>query len=383
MPAELADLPAGFPDGFGAGPERDAVLLLACLQGITPRAVRALAWSEGAATACLHAIARGAAGSDGDRAFLTTADPARIRAGLQAVDARFAVPGDPDYWPALVRLADPPAGLFVRGAPLDPGDERVAIVGARRPTSAGREIAEHLARTLALVGVGVVSGGAIGIDAAAHRGALDGAGRTVVVLGSGIDLLYPRTNERLLRLVLAAGGTIVSEYPPGTPAAPWRFPARNRLIAALSRGVVVVEGREPSGTRITAEHAVDLGAEVFAVPGPVTGALSATPLALIRDGATMIRDARDLLEDLGYDVTRPASPVHVGLLPDERRVLDALTAPMLPESVVAATGLPVPRAVEALGRLELRGIVVHAAGRYRRTLSPNGPSSTTAPAPAV
>lgn len=377
MPSELARLPAGFPEGFGtAGPEREASLVLACLQGITPRAVRALAWAEGSATRCLHAIARGDAGSDGDRAFLATADPTSIRAGLRTVEARFAVPGDPDYWPALVRLADPPVGVFVRGAPLDPLDERVAIVGARRPTSVGREIAEHLARTLALVGIGVVSGGAIGIDAAAHRGALDGAGRTVVVLGSGIDLLYPRTNERLLRAVLASGGTILSEYPPGTPAVPWRFPARNRLIAALSRGVVVVEGREPSGTRITAEHAIDLGAEVFAVPGPVTGALSATPLALIRDGATMIRDAHDLLEDLGYDVTQLPTPVHVGLLPDERQVLDALTAPMLSDSVVAATGLPVPRAVEALGRLELRGIVVHVGGRYRRAIATTGPAPT-------
>lgn len=379
MPADPDDLPLGFPDGFGGGAERAAALLLACLQGITPRAVRALAWRERTASRCVRAIEAGTAGSDGDRRFLSHADPADLSRRMRAVGARFALPGDPDYWPAFFRLADPPVGVFVRGSALDPGEERVAVVGARRPTAQGREIARDLARTLAMTGIGVVSGGAIGIDAAAHRGALDAAGRTVAVLGSGIDLLYPRSNEGLLIEIVNNGGTIVSEYPPGTPAEPWRFPARNRLIAALSRGVVVVEGREPSGTRITAEHAIDLGLDVFAVPGPVTGPLSATPLALIRDGAILVRDALDVLEDLGFDVTRLPSPTPVGLPPDEHAVLDALVAPMLPESIATAAGLPLSRSVEALGRLELRGVVRRAGGRYQRAIQgvssrPMGPA---------
>lgn len=376
MPADLDELPPGFPDGFGGGVERDAALLLACLQGITPRAARVLAWREGTASRCVAAIQAGTAGSDNDRRFLSSADTGDLHRRIVAVGARFALPGDADYWPAFVRLADPPVGVFVRGSTLDQGEERVAVVGARRPTAQGREIAGDIARTLALAGIGVVSGGAIGIDAAAHRGALDAAGRTVVVLGSGIDLLYPRSNESLLTEVVNHGGTIVSEYPPGIPAEPWRFPARNRLIAALSRGVVVVEGREPSGTRITAEHAIDLGLDVFAVPGPVTGPLSATPLALIRDGAILVRDALDVLEDLGFDVTRLPSSTPVGLPPDERAVLDALVAPMLPESIAAAAGLSVSRAVEALGRLELRGVVRRAGGRYRRAIQGLSPGST-------
>src|SRR6266516_7075049 len=129
------------------------------------------------------------------------------------------------------------------------------------------------------------------------RGALDAGGSTVAVLGSGIDVAHPARNRGLFERI-EASGTLISEYPPGAPAEPFRFPARNRLIAALSRGVVVVEGAAKSGTRITAEHAVDLGLDVFAVPGPVTSPLAETPLGLIRDGATMIRGTADLLEDL-------------------------------------------------------------------------------------
>lgn len=369
MPAELAELPPGFPEGFGQdSTEREAGLLLACLQGITPRSVRALAWREGTATACLRAIAAGGAGSDNDRAYLAATRVEDVRDDLRTTGARFAVPGDDDYWPAFTRLADPPVGVFLRGAPLGLQEHRVAIVGARHPSATGREVASTLGRHLAMAGVGVVSGGALGIDAAAHRGALDGAGRTVAVLGSGIDRLQPRSNAGLFRDLLVGAGTIVSEYPPGVPPDPWRFPARNRLIAALSRGVVVVEGRAKSGTRITAEHAVDLGLDVFAVPGAVTSPLSATPHALLRDGAIVIRDARDLLEDLGFDPSAMPRVVPVGLPEDERRVLDALVASMLPETVARAVGMSTAATVAVLVRLELRGIVRTSAGRYQRTL---------------
>ena len=342
--------------------------MLACLQGISPRAVRALAWREGSASACLRAIVVGAAGSDNDRAYLEATGPIRIWDDLRMAKARFAVPGDVDYWPAFTRLADPPVGVFVRGAALEPLEQRIAVVGARRPTVTGREVATAMSLTLAMTGVGVVSGGALGIDAAAHRGALDAAGRTVAVLGSGIDVLHPRTNAGLFRDLLAGAGTLVSEYPPGVPPEPWRFPARNRLIAALSRGVVVVEGRERSGTQITAEHAVDLGLDVFAVPGSVTSPLSATPHALIRDGAILIRDAWDLLEDLGFDPSALPVVTPVGLPDDERSVLAALVAPMLPETIARAAGMKTSAAVAALVRLELRGIVRASAGRYERTL---------------
>src|SRR5205809_6482365 len=156
------------------------------------------------------------------------------------------------------------------------------MVGARSCSSIGKEVATAFGRGLAGAGVCVVSGGARGIDAASHRGALRAGGRTIAVLGCGIDLLYPGQNRALLREVLGSGA-LVSEYPPGTPAEPFRFPARNRIVAALCRAVVVVEGARGSGSMITADHALDVGREVFAVPGAVSSPLAAVPLELIRD----------------------------------------------------------------------------------------------------
>jgi DNA processing protein len=305
------------------------------------------------------------------------ADPRSIRERVDDAGARFVPPGDPDYWPAFLRLADPPAGVFLRGRALDPGDERIAIVGSRRPTATGREVAMDLARGLASAGMITVSGGAFGIDAAAHRGSLDAGGHTVAVLGSGIDIPHPRAN-RTLFAEIETRGTIVSEYPPGVPAEPFRFPARNRLIAALSRGVVVVEGAAKSGTRITAEHAIDLGLDVFAVPGSVTSPMAETPLGLIREGATLIRGAADLLEDLGIDPDRAGrGPAPAGLGDHERRVFELLIGPMLPATVARDTGLSPGEAVSALVALELRGLVRGSGGRFERTFrSSAGPAAS-------
>jgi DNA processing protein len=368
VPAEARPAPFGFPKGFGAGAaEADALLLLRCLLGPTPRSLHALIWATGSASQALDRIRRGGGGSDNDRSFLAQADPDRIRGRVAEAGARFAAPGDADYWPAFLRLADPPVGVFVRGRTLGSGDERVAIVGSRRPTTTGREVAADLARGLASAGMITVSGGAFGIDAAAHRGALDAGGLTVAVLGSGIDAPHPAGNRPLF-VRIESMGTLVSEYPPGIPAEPFRFPARNRLIAALSRGVVVVEGATKSGTRITAEHAMDLGLDVFALPGAVTNPLAETPLGLIREGATMIRSAADLLEDLGVDVDRAGrGPAPEGLSGDERDVFEVLTGPMLPAVVAQAAGISQGDALSALIGLELRGLVRGNGGRFERT----------------
>jgi len=367
VPAD-APVPAGLPDGLGRGPgETDALLLLRCLLGPTPRSLHALVWSAGSASRALARIRSGGAGSDNDRSFLTNTDVIAIRSGLDRAGARLAAPGDPDYCPAFLRLADPPIAVFVRGRVLDHGDDRVAVVGSRRPTNTGMEVALDLGRGLALAGVVTVSGGAVGIDAAAHRGALDAGGVTVAVLGSGIDVAHPARNRDLFQRI-EASGTLVSEYPPGTPAEPFRFPARNRLIAALSRGVVVVEGAAKSGTRITAEHAVDLGLDVFAVPGPVTSPLAETPLGLIRDGATMIRGTADLLEDLRLEGAASGErALPRGLSADEGKVLASLATSMLPSAVAAATGIPVADTLTVLIALEIRGLVRGVGGRFERT----------------
>ena len=343
------------------------MLLLRCLLGPTPRSLHALVWSAGSASRALARIRSGGAGSDNDRSFLTNTDVIAIRSGLDRAGARLAAPGDPDYCPAFLRLADPPIAVFVRGRVLDHGDDRVAVVGSRRPTNTGMEVALDLGRGLALAGVVTVSGGAVGIDAAAHRGALDAGGVTVAVLGSGIDVAHPARNRDLFQRI-EASATLVSEYPPGTPAEPFRFPARNRLIAALSRGVVVVEGAAKSGTRITAEHAVDLGLDVFAVPGPVTSPLAETPLGLIRDGATMIRGTADLLEDLRLEGAASGErALPRGLSADEGKVLASLATSMLPSAVAAATGIPVADTLTVLIALEIRGLVRGVGGRFERT----------------
>jgi DNA processing protein len=374
--------PTGFPPGFGDGPgEADPLLVLRCLLGITPRTLHELIWQEGSAVAALAAVARGAAGSDNDRAFATGTTATEIRERVRAAGARFAWPGDPEYWPALLRLEDPPVGVFLRGRPLSLEHRRVAIVGSRRPSATGVEVARTLAHGSAVAGLVVTSGGALGIDARAHEGALDAGGSTVAVLGSGIDQEYPATNRRLLREIVDRG-TLVSEYPPGVPAEPFRFPARNRLIAGLSIGVVIVEGVARSGTRSTADFASQVGIDVFGVPGAVTSQLSEAPNALIRDGARLIRGIDDLLHDLGVEPA-PSARTPEGLPADQRAALEVLEQPMLPEVVARETGLSVPDTLSALVHLELRGLVLGSGGRYRRAFGSGTPDGRDAAASAT
>ena len=248
------------------------------------------------------------------------------------------------------------------------GTDRVAIVGSRKCSDLGKAVAQDLGRALVGAGLAVVSGAAQGIDAAAHRGALHAGGRTVAVLGSGIDVDYPASSRDLLGSIVEHG-TIVSEYPPGVPAGPQHFPARNRIVVALARALVVVEGEARSGSRISVDHALELGREIFAVPGPVTSPLAETPLEMIRDGATMIRSAHDLLDDLGVDgsVLPPAPP---DLDRDEERVWNALAGTVSVDAVARRAGISVPDAVSTLVRLELRGLVASTGGRFERRYTP-------------
>jgi DNA processing protein len=364
-----------WPVGF-AQTERDrsALHVLLGLASMTPRRLLVLAQEHPTAAACLSAIANGACGSQADRAAARSAAPPAAAARTRAAGARLVAVGDPEYPPELLHLFDPPAGVFVRGRLLHESACRVAVVGARNCSPSGREMAEHLGRGLAQAGVSVVSGGARGIDGAAHHGALRGASPggvpTVAVLGSGIDLPYPRSNQTLLGRI-EREGALLSEYPPGTPAEPFRFPARNRIIAGLSRAVVVVEGAAASGSLITAEHALDIGREVFAVPGSVDSELASAPLSLIRDGATLIRGVADLLGDLGLDHEANPRATEVEQVPDglsdeERSVCLALASPSAVDVIQRTCGRPVSQVLVALMGLELRGLAVRTGGRYRR-----------------
>jgi DNA processing protein len=378
--ARMPDQPAlSWPERFvDSEGDRSALIVLLHLASLTPRRLLDLAQERRAAASCLDAVAHGAGASDSDQTLAGAIRPDEVKSLLQELGARFVAVGDPEYPPELLDLFDPPAGLFVRGRPLGALVPRVAMVGARNCSPSGREVATALARALAHAGVCVVSGGARGIDAAAHRGALRAEGQTISVMGCGIDILYPGQNRALLQEI-AASGAVVSEYPPGTPAEPFRFPARNRIVAALSRAVVVVEGATGSGSMITADHALDVGRDVFAVPGAVSSPLAAVPLALIRDGATLVRGSRDLLGDLGLPVAVPEG-LRAGeaeglrgsgprsLSASERAVWEALTAAMAPDSVAGKAGMPLPEVMSALVGLELRGKVRQIGGRYERRL---------------
>jgi DNA processing protein len=366
-----------WPAGFVAG-ERDrlAMLTLTSLPGLTARRLRALAEATGTAAACLAAVLRGhplVEASDRDGA--ASVRPAELSARLDEVGARLAVPGDDEYPPGLLDLPDPPVALFVRGAGPVVLESAVAVVGARNCSALGAEVARSFGRDLAAAGTCVVSGAARGIDSAAHEGALAAGGPTVAVLGSGIDVAFPGRSRGLLGRITASGA-VISEYPPGVPARPFRFPARNRIVTAMSDGVLVVEGAAGSGSFITADFALDLGRPVFAVPGPVTSPLSEAPLALIRDGATMVRSAADLLADLGrLDPTAgggwmaPGGALPAGLSGLERRVVESLSAPTLPEVIAANLGCGLGEVMTAVVGLEVRGLVRTAGGRVERRVA--------------
>jgi len=225
----------------------------------------------------------------------------------------------------LAELHDAPIVLYVRGE-IPGGRVRVAVVGARRASAYGREVARRLAKDLAARGVEIVSGGARGIDTAAHRGALDAPGRTVAVLGCGMSCNYPAENEALFDAIARSGG-VLSEFAMDMQPLPENFPRRNRLIAALAAATVVVEARARSGSLITARHALDYGREVMAVPGPVTSEASGGCHRLIQDGAKLVEDAEDVVEELSpmYRDTladRPAEPAEPGApTADEAAVL--------------------------------------------------------------
>jgi len=226
-----------WPDGFGrTRAERSALLVLASLAGILPRDLVRVARREGSAVACLDAVRSGDLGSETDRLVAAEIDRRDVEAALGRCGARLVAPADAEYPPGLEHLTDPPAALFVRGRSVAEVPRRVAMVGARNCTGLGGEVAHEIGHGLGGAGLTVVSGGARGIDAASHRGALDGGGTTIAVLGCGIDVVYPRTHARLLERIVRHGA-VISEYPPGVPPRAFRFPARNRIIAAMSEAV--------------------------------------------------------------------------------------------------------------------------------------------------
>lgn len=297
-------------------------------------------------------------------AFKARFDAAAELARLRGLGFRFVGRSGAAFPPLLRAIHDPPPGLFVRGeAELGLlAKPAVAVVGARACSAYGRQVARSLGRDLAGAGLVVVSGMARGIDAEAHHGALEAAGSTVAVLGCGIDRDYPAAHRELARQI-AASGLIVSEYAPGVEPAPWRFPARNRIVAGLCAATVVVEARERSGALITADFALEEGREVFAVPGEIVSALSAGSNALLRLGATPLTCAQDVLESYGIE---PADRVEVQVGPAAEAVLARVREGAVgADELARSTGLPAGELAAALTELELAGAVHMEEGIYR------------------
>lgn len=314
---------------------------------------------------------------------LTTLHVRKLRAAEAALDApamerkladlgvSLLPIGDPAYPPHLREIPGPPSLLFMRGEVDLAEAPCVAIVGTRKCTPYGRQVARKLAYDLAARGVVIVSGLALGIDGEAHQGALDAGGRTVAVLGCGIDIMYPTQHKDLADSV-AASGAILSEFPLGTGPARHTFPSRNRLISGLSLGVVVIDAPLASGALITAGHAADQGRQVFAVPGDITRPESHGGNALIRDGAVLVQSAEDILDELALapsGLTRPPGAVgRIDLPPEEAVAYDALQGEVRTvDDLVAATGLDAPKVMAALMLLEMKGLVRRfGGGEYRR-----------------
>jgi DNA processing protein len=370
-------------------------LQLALTEGIGPILAQRLIESAGSAQAACAANLRHLSQVEG----IGTKTSQAIYQGLREAEATAAAEldratqlgvtllcRDDDRYPVLLRsIPDPPLVLYVRGALEDRDLNAFAIVGSRRCSFYGREQAERFAALIAGAGFTIVSGGARGTDSAAHRGALSHPqGRTIAVLGSGVDIPYPPENEPLFDQIAAGRGAVISEYPLGTPPLADNFPRRNRIISGLSRGVLVTEAAQRSGALITARQAADdHGRPVFALPGKVDNPMSAGPHQLLRDGAVLAANLDDILNNLGplpaeaHDLppianiptpaaAAPAEPTPIASLTDrQQKILDQLRPgdSLSVDQIIETAGLEAPVVLQELTFMTLKGLVKRVDGQ--------------------
>lgn len=295
-------------------------------------------------------------------------------------DCQVIVYDSDDYPPILKQLPDAPLLLYVRGDAKLLSNYGIAMVGTRRPSAYGSSVAHRLAHDLAQRQLVVVSGLARGVDSAAHRGALEARGKTVAVLGSGLDVMYPRENKHLAEEI-AKSGAVISEFPLGTGPTPENFPIRNRIISGLSLGVVVVEAAEYSGSLITARLALEQNREVFAVPGNITSAQSFGPNHLIKQGAKLVDQWMDVIEEFPAEVRMrllppeeelesspigtPPSLFEASLTPDQKAVFEILRADqaIFVDEIASAAHVPSRRVLGTLLELEMNGLIRQLPGK--------------------
>jgi len=290
---------------------------------------------------------------------------------VEKCHARIIVYTDPSYPAFLREIYNPPMLLYAWGREIPVGQTFIGVVGSRNPTHYGRKAAEKIALGLARRGVGVVSGLAKGIDAAAHRGCLRGKGFTIAVVGTGIDVVYPASNKALFEQI-ATNGVIVSEFLTGTPPEPWNFPIRNRVISGLSRGIAVVEATKKSGSLITASLALDQGRDVFAVPGSIDSFKSTGTHFLIKQGAKLIENGDDILDELGFvgkgtvgtGLPGETGGAHRDMTESERKVYEIVgDYPMHMDNIVRLGNMEAGKVSGILMKMELEGIVKQLPGK--------------------
>jgi len=272
---------------------------------------------------------------------------------------------DKNYPKLLKEIKDPPEILYVRGEIL-PDDSFFAVVGTRMASSYGKQVALEIAGDLAEAGLTIVSGMAPGIDTFCHQATLERKGRTIAVLGTGLDekSIYPQSNLKLARKILETGGTLISEYPPGTPGSKFTFPQRNRIISGLSLGVLVVEAKQKSGALITAHHAFSQNRKVFAVPGPIHSSNSKGPHYLIKKGAKLAENANDILRELNLPFPRFHLGKEIkGENEGENLILGVLKEGALDvDKIIEKTNLPASKVASTLAILEIKGKVRNLGG---------------------
>lgn len=284
-------------------------------------------------------------------------DVSQIRENMRRVGVQCVTCFEDDYPMLLSQTNNPPVVLFYRGK-LPEGNRIVSIIGSRKATPYGVNVAYHLARDLAAHGITIVSGGARGIDTAAHKGALTGGGATIVVAASGLDYVYPPENRKLFEAICEHGGAVISEYPLGVRPCGRRFPARNRIIAGMSRGVIVVEAAERSGSLITSDFALEEGRDVFAVPGSICSPLSKGTNQLLRKGAICVTGSVEILQEYDWKITEtPLTGPADRLEPDEEWVYRfCSTGSMVTEEeILEQSGFSIPRLKLLLVKLQCKG----------------------------
>ncbi len=365
-------------------------------KGFGPSSMRRIIEQFGSAAEALNASDQAlreaglrAEGINAYRALPTSAADADWRWLEASSERHIIVPEDPRYPPLLAAINTAPPVLFVQGKAELLNDPQIAMVGSRNPTQGGKENARAFAAYLASNGLTITSGLAVGIDACSHEAALDVGGQTIAVVGNGLDIVYPMRNRALAERI-SQQGALISEFPIGTSAYPQHFPRRNRIISAITFGVLVVEATLQSGTLVTARHAMEQGREVFAIPGSIHNPLARGCHHLIRQGAKLVETAADILEEISphlnawlqqdralqtpkHEMLRAADEWQVveNLDPDYQQVLAALGHEALPiDQIILNTGLTAEQVSSILLMLELQGLVAACGGGHYMRLHP-------------